>query len=165
MFRIDIQPYSNGVHELDVTPSPEDLEVDPASFSDIRVHFRLDIGSSRIYVQFQVSATATLECDRTLVDFTLPVKGSFAVIFVPPKEIDAEDTAGNLYPLDAGTENLDLTEIVRDTLLLAVPVRKIAPGAEEKDLPITFGEPAEEDIDPRWKALKGLKSDSADGDR
>ena len=54
MLRIDIQPLSNGVHELDLTPSPEDLDVDAASFSDIHVDVRLDISLSRIYVQFTV---------------------------------------------------------------------------------------------------------------
>ena len=165
MLRIDIQPLSSGVHELDFTPSPEDIDVDAASFSDIRVYVRLDIGSSRIYVQFTVSATASLICDRTLVDFTQPIEGSYAVIFVPPKDIDADDEVDNLFPLEKGAEEIDLTEIIRDTLLLAVPIRKIAPGAEDEDLPTTFGEPDEEDIDPRWKALKGLESESDQGDR
>ena len=165
MLRIDIQPLSNGVHELDLTPSPEDLDVDAASFSDIHVDVRLDISLSRIYVQFTVSASAMLTCDRTLVDFTRRIDGSHAVVFVPPKDIDADDEDDNLFPLEKGVEEIDLTEIIRDTLLLAVPIRKIAPGAEDEELPTSFGEPDEEDIDPRWKALKGLASDSDQGDR
>jgi uncharacterized protein len=166
MLRIDLRPLSNGVHELDFDPTPEDLGVDEKSFSDIHVRMRLDIGVSRVYVKFWVSAVATLECDRTLVDFTKPIKGSYAVIFVPPKDIDPEDESDNLFPLEAGKEEIDLTEIIRDTLLLSVPVRKIAPGAEDEDLPTTFGEPEDEDvIDPRWTALKGLRSDSDTDDR
>jgi len=165
MLRIDLRPLSNGVHELDLSPTPEDMGVDETSFSDINVRIRLDIGVSRIYVKFWVSALASLECDRTLVDFTQPIKGSYAVIFVPPKDISADDESDNLFPLEAGKEEIDLTEIIRDTLFLAVPVRKIAPGAEEADLPTSFGEPEDEDVDPRWKALKGLRSESEKDDR
>ena len=106
-----------------------------------------------------------LICDRTLFDFTRRIDGSHAVVFVPPKDIDADDEDDNLFPLEKGAEEIDLTEIIRDTLLLAVPIRKIAPGAEDEELPTSFGEPDEEDIDPRWKALKGLASDSDQGDR
>ncbi len=165
MLRIDIRPYARGVYDLDFEPSPEDLEVDADSFSDIKIGVRLDIGASRIYVQFRVAATARLVCDRTLVDFDQHVKGSYAVVFVPPKDIDPEDEADNLFPLEAGAEEIDLTEIIRDTLLLAVPIRKIAPGAEEEDLPTAFGRPTDEDIDPRWAALKDLRSESDGDDR
>ena len=53
-----------------------------------------------------------------------------------------------------------MTEAVRDTLVLAVPARKVAPGAEDLDLPTVFGAPAAEAaIDPRWEALRSLRSD------
>jgi len=71
---------------------------------------------------------------------------------------DAEDD--DIQSLPSESDEIDLTDIVRDTLMLAVPVRKIAPGAEELDLPTTFGEASEEDIDPRWKGLEQLRSTS-----
>ncbi|MDA1028456.1 MAG: DUF177 domain-containing protein [Bacteroidetes bacterium] len=165
MLRIDIRPYAKGVYELDFEPSAEELEVDADSFSKIKIEVRLDISASRIYVQFRIAAIAKLVCDRTLVDFDQAIEGSYAVVFVPPKDIDPDDEADNLFPLEAGAEEIDLTEIIRDTLLLAVPIRKIAPGAEDEDLPITFGGPTDEDIDPRWTALNELRSKSDGDDR
>ncbi len=165
LLRIDIRPFEKGVYNLDFQPSAEELEVDPGSFSDISIGVRLDIGESRIYVQFWVAATATLACDRTLVDFDKDIEGNYAVVFVPPKDIDPDDETNNLFPLEAGAGEIDLTEIIRDTLLLAVPIRKIAPGAEDEDLPTAFGAPSEEDVDPRWTALKELRSKSEGDDR
>ena len=46
-----------------------------------------------------------------------------------------------------------------DTVLLAVPARKVAPGAEDIEIPTAFGTPgAEAAIDPRWEALRSLQT-------
>ena len=160
MLKIDIRSLSNGVHDLSFTPSPEEIGISEDDFADLNLKVRLDIASNRLYVRITISAVAALVCDRTSVDYTLPIKGSYAVVFVPPSEIDDEEPREDLRPLIQGAEDIDLTTIVRDTLLLAVPIRKIAPGADEEDIPTSFGEPDDSDIDPRWKALKELKSDS-----
>ena len=44
--------------------------------------------------------------------------------------------------------------------MLSVPIRKIAPGAEDKDIPTSFGEATESDFDPRWGPLAKLRPDS-----
>ena len=160
MLKIDIRSLSNGVHDLSFTPSPEEIEVSEDKFTDLKLDVRLDIASRRLYVRVKIAATAALVCDRTSVDYTLPVKGFFSVVFVPPEGLDGDEERDDLFPLLQGAEDIDLTTIVRDTLLLAVPIRKIAPGADEEDIPTSFGEPTEADLDPRWVALKALKSDS-----
>ena len=160
MLKIDIRSLSNGVHDLSFTPSPEEIEVSEDDFTDLKLGVRLDIASKRLYVRVTVAATAALVCDRTSVDYTLPVKGSYSVVFIPPEDLDEDEERDDLFPLQQGAEDIDLTTIVRDTLLLAVPIRKIAPGADDEDVPTTFGEPTEADLDPRWAALKELKSDS-----
>jgi uncharacterized metal-binding protein YceD (DUF177 family) len=59
-----------------------------------------------------------------------------------------------------------VTDIIRDTILLSIPQRTIAPGAEEEDIDMTFGEPDDEEtetedaVDPRWSKLKDLKNGS-----
>ena len=163
MLKIDIRSLSSGVHDLRLTPTPEEIGVDEGDFADLDLQVRLDIGSNRLYVRFTIAAKASLVCDRTMVDFVQSIRGSYSAVYVPPEDIPETKEDGekdNLFPLAAGAEDIDLTELVRDTLLLAVPVRKVAPGAEEEDIPTTFGEPTESDIDPRWSALKDLKSNS-----
>ena len=163
MLKIDIRSLSSGVHDLSLTPTPEEIGVDEGDFADLHLQVRLDIASARLFVRFTIAAKATLVCDRTSVEYVKPIRGSYTAVYVPPADIPDPNEEGekdNLFPLQAGAEDIDLTELVRDTLLLAVPIRKVAPGAEEEDIPTTFGEPSESDIDPRWSALKDLKSDS-----
>ncbi len=110
------------------------------------------------------SATATLECDRTLAFFEQPIEGAYRILFVPPSFADGEKEDGeNDYEevriFQRSYREIDVTAAVRDTVMLAVPARKVAPGAEALDLPTVFGA-AEAAIDPRWEALRSLRSES-----
>jgi uncharacterized protein len=67
-------------------------------------------------------------------------------------------------PLNPSDREIDLTDVVRDTLLLAIPQRRIAPGAEDEPIDQEFGasdDDADEEapVDPRWSALEELKDD------
>lgn len=160
MLQIDIRSLEAGVHEMDLGPTSEDIGVEIGKFANIRAHIRLDITSNRIFALIKVSAIASLVCDRTLVEFDQPVWGSHAVCYVPPGDIDSESEDDDFIPLKAGAEEIDLTDIVRDTLFLSVPIKKIAPGAKDEDIPSSFGQPTKSDIDPRWRILESLRSQS-----
>jgi len=165
MLGIDTAPLPTGLHEMTLTPSAEDVELDPEIFSDLAVEVRLDHEDERDLIAFTARATATLECDRTLELFDQTVSGSFAVLFVLPEHLDRyttddDDTGEGVRPLPEPGAPLDITEPVRDTLLLALPTRRVAPGAEDEELQVQYGVLTDGDgdpIDPRWEALKKLR--------
>jgi uncharacterized protein len=167
MVTLDVTPFAPGLHELTLEATPEELELDPDTFTDISVEVRLDHREDRTLVLLAPRATATLECDRTLEPFRQRVAGQHSVLFLAPEDFDrraadpAEDDALRRLP-EPGVP-LDLTAPIRDTLLLALPSRRVAPGAEDRDIPLVFGaEPEDEGdlIDPRWEALRRLRDAS-----
>jgi len=171
MLQIDITSFKSGVHHVELTPDAEDLELDPDAFSDIHVLARLDCHRDRILVSLDVHGVTTLTCDRTLQEYDETLEGTYQVLFGPERMVGAEsenfDEVRVPHPSD---REIDVTDLVRDTLLLAIPQRKIAPGAEDEEIQMQFGatasdEEAEDgppsDIDPRWEALRELR-DSAD---
>lgn len=168
MLRIDITSFEAGeAYELDLTPEPDAVDLDPDTFAGVRADVRLDVHRDRILVTLTARARATLTCDRTLRTFQQPVQGSYCVLFGPPHMVGQDgDAFEEVRPLDASDREIDISDIVRDTLLLAVPQRKIAPGAEDEDLQKTFAPPGAEDetgedsIDPRWEKLRELRNDS-----
>jgi uncharacterized protein len=166
MLTVDIHALPDGVHELTLETTAQDLEVDPETFPDaIVVNLRLNVAGRRIVAQIDVRAVATLQCDRTLVDFQQPVAGNHTVLFAPPDQLPEGPSEGAL-PLPDEATSIDLTEPVRDTLVLSLPTRRIAPGAEDVELPTAFGAETDEagrPIDPRWDALRRLR-DSGAGD-
>lgn len=170
MLTLDITPFRSGVHEATLTPYPSEAELEPDRFRNIRIDLQLQCQRDRILATMRMTAEAHLTCDRTLRTFWGPVEDTYIVLFGPEhlvgEENDAYDEVRPMQPTDT---EVDLTEIVHDTLKLAIPQRVVAPGAEEEDIPMQFGAPDEEeessptedDIDPRWKKLKKLKNGDA----
>jgi uncharacterized protein len=160
MVRIDIKALKTGLHEYEWDLESEALELDPAVFSQLHVHARLDHHPSRMFVTLRAVGTARLVCDRTLVEFDQPIQGEYSLLFTGPEFFEgAEDDNEGLRLLLPEDEEIDLTEAVRDTYLLSLPQRRIAPGAEAKEIPMQFGYPEEGDeVDPRWRALLALRS-------
>ncbi|MCZ6704482.1 MAG: DUF177 domain-containing protein [Bacteroidetes bacterium] len=157
MLRIDLRSLEAGYHEISLAPAPADVGLEPDAFRNILVEVGLDYDGKKAFVSVKASAVALLICDRTLTKFEQSIKGEYSLLFSPTEE-KAEDEIRSISSTD---EELDITDIVRDTLLLAIPVRKIAPGADEAEIPVAFGAPADTDYDPRWEALKALKHENS----
>ncbi|PAP81900.1 hypothetical protein B1759_07840 [Rubrivirga sp. SAORIC476] len=162
MFRVRIAPLPDGLHQETHHPSAEDLGLDPEVFSGIEVDLRLDVAERRVLAAYTARATARLECDRTLEMYDEPVEADHAVLFSADAQPDGDDPDDDLLPLDADALAIDLTAPVHDTLLLALPLRRVSPAARAAEIPTTFGEPDDDDDSPadhRWAALRGLRPD------
>lgn len=162
MFSIDLTPFKPGNHELVLEPAAEDLDLPSDAFTEIKVTARIDYQPRRIVMRLSASAQACLECDRTLEQYAERVRGEHMVVFLPPEELPAEasELEEDLRALPDPGESIDLTVVTRDSLLLALPVRRVAPGAEDQELRLVFGGEEQEPTDPRWEALRRLRQKS-----
>lgn len=167
-FRVRIAPLAHGLHTETLTPTAAELDVDPAVFSDLRVDLTLDVhdpqvgsGQRRVRAAFTVAATARLECDRTLEPYDERVEGAHEVLLVAPDAPLAEAADDeDVVVVSPDATHVDLTAVVRDTLLLALPLRRVSPAARDLPLATAFGGPApDEPADDRWDALRALGSD------
>lgn len=164
MLTIDITSLSTGIHQLELAPSAEQAELDPSTFSGLEIDVELQHHRNRILVKMHAAATAQLTCDRTLQAYEQDIEGHYNVLFGPPSMVGQEgEEFEEVRPLNPSDREIDLTDVVRDTLLLAIPQRQIAPGAEEESIDREFGatedDPGEGPVDPRWSALKELKEE------
>ncbi|WP_072714890.1 YceD family protein [Rhodothermus profundi] len=161
MVRIELAALREGFQRLELTPSAEALDLDPQVFEDIRVELQLTYEDGRLLVQLWAGATATLECDRTLELFKQSIEGAYSLFYAPPGATVRRDDVEEFRELRASDRFVDLTDVVRDTLLLAIPMRKVKPGAESIPIPTQFGAPAAPEdapVDPRWEALRKLRN-------
>lgn len=157
MLSVNIAGLKAGLHALSLRPLPVEIDLDPQVFEDVLVEVTLDRQTDQVMVEFDASATAHLQCDRTLVEFDTRVVGHYEVLFAPPEMAESDDES--VQPLRPEDEEIDITRFVRDTLMLAIPHRKVAPGAENIDIQTSFGSEETESIDPRWAALRDLRDD------
>jgi uncharacterized protein len=155
MLHVDLRSLDPGYHALSLEPAPEDVGLSGDEFRDVLVEVGMDFEGKQILLNLTASAVAALVCDRTLVDFEQSIRGQYTVLF--SSVASENESVDEIRSFEASDERIDITDIVRDTLLLAIPVRKIAPGAEDVDIPLAFGAPADADVDPRWEALKSLR--------
>lgn len=165
MLTVDIASLSDGIHHLEMTPTAEAASLDPTTFGDVQVEAELQCHRDRILVKMQATATAELTCDRTLKPYDQPVEGTYNVLFGPPSMVGQEgEEFDEVRPLNPSDREIDLTDVVRDTLLLALPQRRVAPGAEDEPIAQEFGSTEEEDdeaVDPRWDKLRDLRDDES----
>jgi len=156
---VRIASLAPGLHALRLTPPAETLGLDPAQFSDVAVDVSLDVGAGQIVATVEVSAEAHLVCDRTAVPFDQLVRGAHTVLFTQNAAMAQEDADDDVRLYDRYDAAIDLGDAVHDTLLLALPQRRLAPGAEALDVPTRFGAPDDLDApaDDRWDALRRLR--------
>jgi uncharacterized protein len=126
LIEIRLAGLSQGTHEFDFTCTAgefNDPAVKEAGFSDgISVKAVIDKNDDEITVSLKTAAKAALSCDLCLTPVLLELKGSYRVYYIYEQtQGQAEDEEYRL--IDSNTVSIDLTEDVRETLLLSVPMK------------------------------------------
>ena len=161
--KIDIQKLRNGSHRFEFDTTGEELELvhDKISFGKIHVSSVIDKNDQNILVTNRVSAEVKGQCDNCLADFERELKDSFMLFYTTdPRTADEE---GSVRIVSSGARDIDLTEGIRDNLLLDLPMRFLC-DENCKGLCPGCGVNLNEDVctcnkeimDPRWEALKDI---------
>ena len=137
--------------------------------SEAKLEVRASKRREQVRLQGKVQAEVEVRCDRCLAPIVLPVDADFDVAYVPAEleadapeaaELQADDLNFAVYEGD----ELDIDELAREQLLLALPARQLC-REDCKGLCPTCGADLntqdcrceQQDIDPRWAALAALK--------
>lgn len=148
-----------------VVPAPADLDVGVAGVpqgSDIELHLRLESVVDGVLVSGTARATVVGECVRCLDPLERRLEAGFQELYA----YSAEDAGEDDRTLEG--DLLDLEPVVRDAVVLALPLRPVCRedcpglcpdcGARLADHP---GH-RHDVVDPRWAALMDLR-EQADG--
>jgi uncharacterized protein len=108
------------VFPFEATVEIDEMEVlsDPVHFVDVRVEGEyLCTGDNRISLKAEVDAQLDTRCSRCLEPVRIPMNASVDAVY--DRQPDPEDP--DLYSFEAST--VELTDAVRDALLLEMPMR------------------------------------------
>jgi uncharacterized protein len=123
--------------------------------------------AGKVHIRGIVAADVETNCSRCLEPVTRRVEAAFDDVFVDSKE---ETTAGEMQVADADLDEqlviggkVDLVDVIREQILLAMPEQiycrenclGLCPKCGENRNLIDCN-CADDDIDPRWAALKNL---------
>ena len=116
-----------------------------------------------------IKARAEIDCDRCLTPIAVPVETDFDVTYVPATEYAAEEEVAELQEEDLSLsvfegEAIDIDELVREQVLLALPTRALCREDCAGLCPVCGVNKnnktchcESKEIDPRWQALKDLR--------
>ncbi len=131
------------------------------------VNGKIRLSGNEVFVNGHVETRAQVECDRCLKPVELPVNADFTLEYISDSDYESSQVAElteeamSVSVFDGSA--IDVDEIVREQILLAVPTRMlcredckgICPecGADRNTGECNC---VTNDIDPRWAALKNL---------
>ena len=95
--------------------------------ADVQVTLQIEHKGDIYHLLFTLSGVVTVSCDRCLDDLTLPVDSEYAIDMRYGEEHDESNERVTI--LSAGETSIDVGPIIRDTIMLSLPLRKVhAPG-------------------------------------
>jgi len=169
--RIELENLEGGKGDFAHVYQPEELNpVDERVrlTAPAAVTGKVRLSGNEVFVNGHVDTRAQVECDRCLQPVEAPVSADFALEYITGSEYEssevAELTDAEMSVSVFNGEALDIDEIVKEQILLAVPTRMLCREdckgiCPECGIDRNTGECScgADNIDPRWAALKNLK--------
>ncbi|RJE70915.1 MULTISPECIES: DUF177 domain-containing protein [Reichenbachiella] len=174
-FKIDIFGLKLGSHDFSFEFDKSLFEKNEDSVIEAgqgRCDIQLIKKERLIEVNFDISGTIVLLCDRSLESFDYPIDIQEQLILKYGEEFD--DSQDDIWTIPDGQQSINVEKNIFDYLTLAVPMKKIHPKFEEEgdeddeyELELVYSSDVEEEetestpeeeIDPRWALLKNIKN-------
>ena len=171
--RIELENLEGGKSSFAHVYQPEDLNpLDERIrlIAPVAVKGNIRLAGTEVQVNGHIDTRAQVECDRCLQQVELPVSADFALEYITGSAYEsseaAELTEAQMSVSVFDGEAIDVDEIVKEQILLAVPshvlCREDCKGiCPECGIDRNTGQCAcaKNDIDPRWAALKNLTTE------
>ena len=168
--RIELENLEGGKGDFAHVYNPEDLNpVDERVklSAPATVNGKVRLAGNEVFVNGHVDTQAQVECDRCLKAVEVPVSADFELEYISGSEYEtssaAELTEAEMSVSVFDGKAIDVDEIVKEQILLAVPTRMLCRVdcngiCPECGTDRNTGECncVTNDIDPRWAALKNL---------
>ncbi len=126
LIAIRLAGLSPGTHEFGFTCQAgefNDSALTEAGFSNgISVHAVMERSEDEITVSLETVAKAALSCDLCLAPVERDLRGSYRIYYIY-EQAPGQDADEEYRLIDRNTVSIDLTEDVRETLLLSVPMK------------------------------------------
>ncbi|MGB5238800.1 MAG: DUF177 domain-containing protein [Flavobacteriaceae bacterium] len=161
-----------GKHEFDYNIDNTFFEAfEYAEFNDASIALTVLLDKQNTMLEFEMSAAGSvnLDCDLTSEPFDQEIKASLELVVKFGDFYNDEDDEILIIP--HGEHQVNIAQYVYEMLVLAVPPKRVHPGVLDGSLQSDVLEKLEElrpkkakrnteETDPRWDALKDLKTDN-----
>lgn len=123
----------------------------------------MDKHSTFLEFWIKTKGVVTLVCDITNEEFDHPIENEIKVLVKFGEEYDDSDE--DVITIPSTDHAFNVAQLIYEDVSLSIPMKKVSPNVDDEDLEIlekyspkeTENQAGEEEIDPRWEALKKLK--------
>src|SRR4026208_2507049 len=133
------------------------------------VNGKVRLSGNEVFVNGHIETRAQVECDRCLKQVELPVNADFDLQYITGAESEssaaAELTEEVMSVSVVEGDTIDVDEIVKEQILLAVPTRMLCQPDCKGICPVCSIDKntgacdcETNEVDPRWAALKNITS-------
>ncbi|MCU0331650.1 MAG: DUF177 domain-containing protein [Candidatus Kapabacteria bacterium] len=171
MVTISIQGLHDGVHPIDMSVPVGDIDGLGDEFrGDVHISGDITRNGKRMHLDVDVAAVAHLICDRSLEEYDEPIQCELSLDVVVDNELAIKQASSpermeDIIGVRDDQKVLLISEDIRQELMLALPMRKVAPQWRDRDLselyPSAHESSSDRDannvVDDRWAALRSLK--------
>ena len=134
-------------------------------FLDAKLFAKLELEkqTTLLNLKFSFNGEIEVQCDVSMESFDLKLETEHAVVVKFKDDIISTDDKVIFMP--AGSHSIDVSHLIYESIILAVPQKKVHPGIENGSLKSERVEKLEEirpkknfneKTDPRWDKLKDL---------
>jgi uncharacterized protein len=141
----------------------ENLDYSEIKQGNILVKLTLLKQSTMMILNFDISGTVNVSCDRCASEFDMPITGNYKLT-VKVGGSDVGDEDDDIISIAANEHKLDLTQYLYEYIALSLPIKHEHADesmCDKKTLKkldeFIVDEEKEEPIDPRWDGLKNIK--------
>lgn len=159
--KISISNLTEGVHAFHFSTKPSELGLGESFTEDVTVDVTVDKTSRELMLKVEMSTMGTFVCDRCIDEFDRRVQARYQIVYLYAQSEMYRYPGEEVQILSAGTPFIDITEDVRQYMLLAVPLKLLCRencsglcprcGVNRNDQTCTCDA---EEMDPRWQVLK-----------
>lgn len=131
--KIIVSNLVDGEHKYVFKENVDFFDIDDVKTNgDIVINVLLNKMYRQLHLKINIEGEFIFPCDRCLDDFSMKLKNEFEAVYKMNKEdFDADESQDdNIFYISPEVNYIDIKDIVRDYILLAIPMRKVP---EEKD--------------------------------
>lgn len=164
----EIQVYKLGIkqHEYEFKVSKDffsEFEGELVDSGEVKIDLLLDKRENLMELNFDFSGHVDLISDRSLEPFQYPINISKKLLYKYGEE--EQELEEDVMVITKNTQVIDVGHFIYETIALQIPLKKLHPDEmEEDDIHNEYvyideeeeDRKEEENIDPRWEALKKL---------
>ena len=166
--KIQVGGISEGVHEYSFRITPAELGL-PSEFLDgVDIKATLEKTSRQLFLRASVAATAEVQCDRCVTLMRRPLGSGYQMYYVWEESEAERIDPSEVHVMSPGQTVVDLADDVRQTVLLAFPLKNLC-REDCRGLCPQCGRNLNEGacdcketrLDGRWDKLKELQNNNS----